>query len=42
VVTESGQRRLVAIVVVDDGARWVIVDPTTGQVLASDETPVKP
>jgi hypothetical protein len=42
VVQDPGDERTVAIIVVDDGARWVIVDAVTGEVLASDETPVEP
>lgn len=42
VVKGPGHERIVAIIVVDDGARWVIVDPTTGEVLADDRTPVEP
>jgi hypothetical protein len=42
VVREPGETRLVAIVVVDDGARWVIVDARTAEIQASDETPVEP
>ena len=42
IVTAPGDQRMVVIVVVDDGARWVIVDAGSGEVLKSDESPVTP